>query len=73
MIEIPDKEKYEFIRKNVYGGRVTSNKLEFTNNQYQQELNNVLKDLNLSREDYIKTSDQEKNEIDREISKNMNY
>ena len=31
LIEIPDKEKYEFIRKCVYGGRVTCNKLEFMN------------------------------------------
>ena len=33
-IEIPDKEKYEFIRKCVYGGRVTCNRLEFMNKSY---------------------------------------
>jgi hypothetical protein len=59
LIEIPDKEKYEFVRKCVYGGRVTCNKLEFINKEYQQNFNNILNDLNLSHSDYIELKDVE--------------
>ena len=71
--EIPTKEKYEFIHKSIYGGRVSANIKKFINIQYYDLLNQELLKINMSKDDYVVSDEKTKNMIDIEISKKMNY
>lgn len=74
IIELPDKEKDDYIRRSIYGGRVTAAKKEFINKQYENALTDVLKSKRMTMEQYInKCSEGGKKHIDKLISKKINY
>ena len=88
LIEISDREKDDFIRRAIYGGRCLPGIKEFINNQYEKILMEVLQEENITGEEFINLEDviydddknkkenltaRTKNNINRKIASKINY
>jgi len=72
-IEIPTKDKYDFIRRSIYGGKVAACIKSYYNEQYNILLHQELEDMKLSYDEYIQSPESVKNNIDKIISKKLKY